>query len=125
MTTIGLNSGKCVWMEESPGRGVCPQTAVRLEWNILYTEGEYDRDAEVNGVPGTGRSTRSVDTQGRGVCPQTAVRPILNILYTGGEYDRDAEVNGALGTERPTQKTAVRLEWNTCIPKANTIGAPK
>ena len=50
MTTIGLNSGKRVWMGESPGRAVCPQTAVHLALNILYSEVEHDREAEVNGA---------------------------------------------------------------------------
>ncbi len=57
MTTIGLNSGKCVWMEKSPGRAVCPQTAVHLTLNILYSEGGHDRKAEVNGALGTERPT--------------------------------------------------------------------
>jgi len=50
-------------MEENPGRAVCPQTAVRLEWNILYTEGEYDKKAGVNGALGTERPTHK-ETKG-------------------------------------------------------------
>ena len=55
MTAIGLNSGKCVWMRENPGRAVCPQTAVYLEWTARYSIGEHDKKAEVNGALGTER----------------------------------------------------------------------
>ncbi len=41
------------------GRAVYPQTAVHLELNILYSEGEPDRQAEVNGALGTERPTLS------------------------------------------------------------------
>ena len=58
MMTIDLNSGKCEWIEENPGRAVCPQTAVHPVLNILYSEGEHDRKAEVNGALGTERPTR-------------------------------------------------------------------
>jgi hypothetical protein len=57
MTTIGLNSGKRLWMEEKPGRAVWPQTAVRLEWTALYSESEHDGKAQVNGALGTERPT--------------------------------------------------------------------
>ncbi len=40
MMIIGLNLEKRVWLGESQGRTVCPQTAVRLELNVLYTESE-------------------------------------------------------------------------------------
>ena len=63
MMTIGLNLEKYLWIWESPGRAVCPQTAVRLEWNILYTEGEYDKKAGVNGALGTERPTHK-ETKG-------------------------------------------------------------
>ena len=58
MTTIGLNSGKCVWMEKNPGRAVCPQTAVHLEWTDLNSEDKHDRKAEMNGALGIERPTR-------------------------------------------------------------------
>ncbi len=90
MTTMGLNSGKCVWMEETPGRAVCPQTAVHPVLNILYSEGEHDGKAEDNGALGTERPTQ-----------KTAVRLEWNILDTESEHDGKAEDNGALGTERP------------------------
>ena len=45
-------------MEENPGRAVCPQTAVHLEWTTLYSEGEHDSKAEMNGALGTERPTR-------------------------------------------------------------------
>ena len=44
-------------MEESPGRAVCPQAAVHPVLNILYSGGEHDRRAEVNGALGTERPT--------------------------------------------------------------------
>jgi len=47
-----------MWMEENAGRAVCPQTAVHPALNILYSEGEHDRKAEVNGALGTERPTR-------------------------------------------------------------------
>ena len=57
MTTIGLNSEKGAWMEANPGRAVCPQTAVHLEWAARYSESKLDRKAEVNGALGTERPT--------------------------------------------------------------------
>ena len=70
MMIIGLNSGKCVWMKRKPGRAVCPQADVHFERIVLYSEGEYDRKAEVNGALGTERptciSSRFFETSAKG-----------------------------------------------------------
>ncbi len=56
MTTICFNSGKRVWMAGSPGRALSPQSAVHFELNTLYSEGEHDRQAKVNGTPKEGET---------------------------------------------------------------------
>ena len=48
---------KHVWITGQPGRAASPQAAVRPVSNILYSEGEYGGQAEVNGVFGTERPT--------------------------------------------------------------------
>ena len=72
-------------MEENPGRAVCPQTAVHLSLTTLYSKGEHDGRAEVNGALGTERPTEV-----------TAVRLEWTALYPESKLDRKAEVNGAL-----------------------------
>ncbi len=57
MTTENFDFGRRDRKTDQSGRAASPQAAVHLVLNILYSEGEYDRKAEVNGALGTERPT--------------------------------------------------------------------
>ncbi len=88
MMVIDMNSLTRICLADQSGRAVCPQTAVRLEWTALYSEGEPHRRAEANGALGTERPT--IETAVRLEC------------HTG----KACGMNGAPGTECPIRRDA-------------------